>query len=136
MIDDAAAVSGPPVPLRVAAAVVCVEAVGLLAAAAVLVAKTITGHPDSVGRALVGAALAVFAAAVLGLCARGLVRRRSSARTPVVVLQLLALPVGYSLAFQAGRVGYGGPVLLAAVTVLYLLFTPPAREALDRDPAD
>jgi hypothetical protein len=42
--------------------------------------------------------------------------------------------VSYSLAFQAGRVAYGGPVLVAAVTVLYLVFTPPAREALDREP--
>jgi hypothetical protein len=51
----------------------------------------------------------------------------------MVVLQLLALPVGYSLAFQAGRVGYGGPILVAALVVLYLLFTPPARAALDRE---
>ena len=71
------------------------------------------GHraPGSVGRALVGAALAVFGAVVLALCARGLMLLRYAARTPVIVLQLLALPVGYSLAFQAGRVGYGGPVL-------------------------
>ena len=51
----------------------------------------------------------------------------------MVVLQLLALPVGYSLAFQAGLLGYGAPILLGALTVLYLLFTPPARAALDRD---
>ena len=51
------------------------------------------------------------------------------------MLQLLALPVSYSLAFQAGRVGYGGPILVAALAVLYLLFTPPARAALDRDHA-
>ena len=50
------------------------------------------------------------------------------------MLQLLAVPVAYSLAFQAGLVEYGGPMLLAALLVLYLLFTPPARAALDREP--
>jgi hypothetical protein len=52
----------------------------------------------------------------------------------VVVLQLLALPVAFSLTFQAGRVQYGGPVLVVALAVLFLLFTPPARLALDREP--
>ena len=41
--------------------------------------------------------------------------------------QLLALPVGYSLAFQAGRSATAAPILVAALAVLYLLFTPPAR---------
>ena len=40
----------------------------------------------------------------------------------------------YSLAFQADRPGYGAPILLVALAVLYLLFTPPARAALDREP--
>lgn len=122
-----------PGQVRVAAAIVVVEAVALLGAAGVLVAKTITGHPDSVGRALFGAGLAAAGAAVLAVCARGLLHLRPSSRTPVVLMQLLALPVSYSLAFQAGRVGYGGPILVAALVVLYLLFTPPARSALERE---
>ena len=126
----------PAVPgqVRVAAAIVVAEALALLGVAGVLVAKTVTGHPDSVGRALFGAALAAAGAAVLAVCARGLMHLRPSSRTPVVLMQLLALPVSFSLAFQAGRVGYGGPILVAAVVVLYLLFTPPARSALDREP--
>jgi hypothetical protein len=75
----------------------------------------------------------VAGAAVLALAARALLRLSPAARTPVVVLQVLALPVAYSLAFQAHRVGYGGPILLAALVVLYLLFTPPVRAVLDRD---
>jgi hypothetical protein len=51
----------------------------------------------------------------------------------VVLMQLLALRVSYVLGIQAGRIGYGGPILLAALAVLYLLFTPPARSALDRE---
>jgi hypothetical protein len=58
---------------------------------------------------------------------------RPAARSPIVVLQLLALPVAYSLAFQADRIAYGAPIMLAALAVIFLLFTPPAREVLDRD---
>lgn len=121
-----------PGPLRAACAVLALECLGLLGAAGFLVVSTFTGHPSGLGRALFGAALALAGALLLGGATRGLLRLNPSARTPVVVLQLLALPVAYSLAFQAGRVGYGGPILIAALTVLYLLFTPPARLALDR----
>ncbi len=125
-----------PGQLRAASALIALESLALLAAAAVLISKTIGGHPDSVGRALLLAALAVAGALALGLGARGLLRLRPAARTPVVVLQLMALPVAYSLAFQAGLVGYGGPILIVALAVLYLLFTPPVRTALDRAPRD
>ena len=123
-----------PNVLRLAAAILVLESLALVAAAVVLVVKTIAGHPADVGRALVGAVLALVGAACLLLGARGVRRMRPAARSPVVVLQLLALPVSYSLAFQAGRVAYGGPIMLAALVVIYLLFTPPARAALDRDP--
>ncbi len=113
---------------------IVLQSLALLAAAGVLISKTISGHPDDVGRALFSAALAIGGAAVLGFAARGLWHRRPAARTPVVVLQLLAIPVSYSLAFQANRPGYGAPILIGALAVLYLLFTPPSRAVLDREP--
>ncbi len=130
MVED----GGVPAQVRIAAALIGLESLALLLAAGILVAKTLGGHPDSIGRALLAAALAIGGAVALGLGARGLGRLRPAARTPMLVLQLLALPVGYSLAFQAGLVGYGAPILVGALTVLYLLFTPPARAALDREP--
>ena len=130
MVED----GGVPAQVRIAAALIGLESLALLLAAGILVAKTLSGHPDSIGRALLAAALAIGGAVALGLGARGLGRLRPAARTPMLVLQLLALPVGYSLAFQAGLVGYGAPILVGALTVLYLLFTPPARAALDREP--
>lgn len=123
----------PPTQLRAAGLVLVLEALALLAAAGVLLVKTVTGHPDSIDRAVLGAALAIGGAVVLAWAARGLVHLHPSARAPVVVLQLLSLPVAYSLAFQAGLVVYGGPILVAALTVLYLLFTPPVRAVLDRE---
>jgi len=123
-----------PVQLRLAGGVVCVQAAGLFATAVVLVVKTIAGHPDSVGRALFGAAMALLGMLVLLACVRGILALRWAARTPIIVIELLALPVSYSLGFQAGRMGYGAPILISAVAVLYLLFTPPARAALDHEP--
>ena len=131
---DRATWNGAPVPLRVAAVVLVLEALGLAGLGLFEIVSSVTGHPNSVARALLGGALALLGAAALALGARGLLRLRPAARTPMVVLQLLAIPVSYSLAFQAGRVAYGGPILVAAVAVLYLVFTPPARAALDREP--
>jgi hypothetical protein len=122
-----------PAQVRAAVVIVGLQAVAFAGGAAVLVVKTVVGRPDSVARALLGAAFAVLGAAVLGSCARGLLALRPAARTPVVVIQLLALPVGYSLGFQAGLLAYGAPILVSALAVLYLLFTPPARKALDRE---
>jgi hypothetical protein len=121
-----------PSQLRAAVVGVWLEVVALLGLAVLLVVKTLTGHPHSVAGALFGALFALLGAAVLGLCARGLRALRPAGRTPVVMIQLLALPVSYSLAFQAHLVGYGAPILIVALVVLYLLFTPPVRAVLDR----
>jgi hypothetical protein len=121
-----------PGPVLVAVVVVAVQAATLLVAAVILLVKTVDGNPHSIPGALLGVALTLLAAAALGFGARGLLRLSPAARTPVVVLELLALPVSYDLAFQAGRVGYGAPILVSALIVLYLLFTPASRESLDR----
>ncbi|MGN6608846.1 MAG: hypothetical protein ACTHMS_17775 [Jatrophihabitans sp.] len=126
---------GPaPGPLRAAALIVLLEALALLGVAGFLVVNTIVGSPSKVSAALLEAAGALAGAAVLAAGARGLLRQRPASRSPVVVLQIIALPVAYSLGIQAHRIAYGGPILVAAIAVLYLLFTPPARAALAREP--
>lgn len=137
MSDDGAADAPPPRPLVIACFVVGLQVLALVAAAALVVVKALTQTSHSLAGALLLAAIALSGAAVLVVCIRGLLHLRPAARTPVVVLQVLAVPVAYSLAFQAHRVGYGGPILVSALAVLYLLFTPPARAVLDRaDRAD
>lgn len=112
------------------------QAVALVGAAAIVLFKAATQNSHDVAGAVLLAAIALAGAVALGYCARGLLRLRPAARTPVVVIELLALPVSYSLAFQADRVGYGAPILLSALTVIYLLFTPPVRAVLDRSVGD
>jgi hypothetical protein len=121
-----------PRPLRVACGLLVVEAVGLLAAAVVLLVDALTGHPTDRTSAVLAAAFALVAAWALAFGARGLLHLRPSARMPMVVLQILAVPVGYQLAFDSDRPEWGGPILLGALAVLYLLFTPPVRAVLDR----
>jgi hypothetical protein len=132
--DEPGPAPAVPAQVRLATVLIVLEALALVATAGLLLIKTVAGRPTSLAGAVLGAVLALLAAAVLAASARGLRQLRPAARTPVVVLQLLALPVAYSLAFQAGLVAYGGPVLLVALAVLFLLFTPPARAVLDRDP--
>lgn len=121
-----------PGPLKAACALLGAEALGLLAGAVALLVDTLTGHPTDRASALLTAAFAVAGAVALVFGARGLLRLRPAARTPIVVLQVLAIPVGYQLAFDSERPEWGWPILIAAAAVLYLLFTPPVRAVLDR----
>jgi hypothetical protein len=121
-----------PTPLRVAVAVILLQAAALTVIAAILLVKTVVGRPDNVARAVLDALLALLGAGVLAACAHGLLRLRPVARSPVIVIELLTAVVSFSLGFQAGLIQYGGPLMLTAVAVLYLLFTPPVRAVLDR----
>ena len=131
--DGPPAVNRPPRSLIAAAVLLAAQAAALVVLAAILTIKVVTGHPHSLGGALIDAALALVGAAVLGLSARAMLALRPAARTPVVVLELLALPVSYDLTFPAHRPEYGSPILVSALAVLYLLFTPTSRTALDRE---
>jgi hypothetical protein len=129
--DDPADPVQLPGQLRAAAIVVLLQAAGLLVAVAILVIEIARGGYDDAARAWSDAGFALLGVLVLLYAARGLSYRQSAIRTPLLVLEVLALPVGYSL-FQAGRWQYGGPVVLGAVVVAALLLTRPARTALDR----
>lgn len=116
-----------PRELVFAAGLAALEGLVLIGLAVLLVVKTATSDPSSVFGALSGALLALLAAAALILLAGQVVRERRWARTPIVVLQVLWVPVGFSLAFQAGRPEYGVPLLVAAIGTLVLFATPAAR---------
>jgi hypothetical protein len=134
--EDTADQLQPPRPLVIACGLIGLQALALIAAAAVVLVKAATQTSHDLAGALLLGAIALAGAFALGACVRALLRLRPAARTPVVVIELLALPVSYTLAFQADRVGYGAPILLSALAVIYLLFTPPVREILDRSIGD
>jgi hypothetical protein len=91
-------------------------------------AAGVLGDPFDRAATLLEAGFTVLAGVLVLLVARGLGRVAGWARSPAVVLQLLALPVGVGLV--QGQVWYAAaPVLLLAGSVLYLLATPDARLA-------
>ena len=88
----------------------------------------VLGEPFDRAATLLEAGFALLAGLLVLLVARGLHRVAGWSRSPAVVVQLLALPVGVGLV--QGQVWYAAvPVLLLAGSVLYQLATPEARLA-------
>ena len=115
-------------PVARAALLVAVEGVALTALGAVYGLAGALGDPFDRTATLLEAGLAVLVGVLTLLVARGLARVQGWSRSPAVVLQLLALPVGVGLV--QGRVWIAAvPVLLLAGGVLYCLATPEARLA-------
>jgi hypothetical protein len=116
--------------VRRGAALLLVEGIGLLVVGVVDAVATAVGSPTDRGLSFTVAGFAIGTGALLGLLARAVDRRRGWARSPAVVLQLLALPVGVGLA-QGGVWLAAVPVLLLAATTLWLLFAAGAALAQD-----
>lgn len=92
----------------------------------------LVGDPFSRTATVLAGSGAVVAGVLLLAVARAIGRRRGWARSPAVVVQLLALPVGAGLA--QGQVWLAAvPVLGLAAGVLYAFATPEARLAF-REP--
>ncbi|UQX89814.1 hypothetical protein M6D93_07370 [Jatrophihabitans telluris] len=125
--------SGVPEALRWAVLVAMVEAVALVAGAALYLVLIFTRTSTQLWAAFTVLAFMLFGAAVLYFGARGIAKLSPSARTPVLLLNLLSLPVSFDLGFQAGRLGIALPMLLAAVVEIGLLMSPSGRRALDRE---
>lgn len=118
-----------PRAVRLAALLVGLEAAATLVVAGVVLWLTLTGDPDSVGRALAEVVYVLLGAGALAACAGGLRRVAGWARGPVVVLQVLLGALGYVTAFEADRPLLGLPVLAVVAGVCWFLATPEARLA-------
>lgn len=128
------AVTSPPVSVRVAAAVVCLQGLlGVLFAGA-LVARAI-GGAERVGDVLGEAGyFTVLGGGVLAVGV-ALLRGRRWARTPALVVQLLLLGVAWYATGPSERPEYGVPIGLACLAVGAALLTGPARAWAYRDDA-
>jgi hypothetical protein len=120
-----------PTTLRTAALVAAVEALGLLVLAVAVVVQAARGDRASVSQALLLAALAVLWALALAWCARGLLRVRRWARSPVVLSQLLLLAVGVPLVQGPSGRWAGVLILVASVVGLLAALAPASTAALE-----
>lgn len=118
-----------PRPVRGAALVTLVEAVALGGGGIYWLIRTLLDKPENFSASLAGAVFALLAALLLVRLAVGISRLEGWSRSPLVVLQILFLPVAYTLAFPAKLPLVGLPVLALCATVLYLIFTPEGRLA-------
>jgi hypothetical protein len=111
--------------------VVAVEGAVLVVLGVVYGVLGVTEQARTRAGAELGALLIVATGALLVLLARALDRRRTWARSPVVVVQLLTLLTGLSL-MPTGIAPAALVAMALAIVVLYALATEEAREALRR----
>jgi hypothetical protein len=119
-----------PTALRVAAALAALEGLALVGAALLYALRGVLGDAESAAGAELGALLIAGVGALLLAAARGLLHRRRWARSPVVVVQLLAVPVGLSLV-GGGVLAAGLAVLALAAATIGALASPQGRAGLD-----
>jgi hypothetical protein len=120
--------------VRAAAALVTVEGAALLVFAVVSVVLTALDDAGSVSLALGGALLLALFGAALFFLARKLRELKPPARSPVIAVQVVALPIGWTLTRDNGRPEFGLPIMAVAVAIVVLLFaTAEARDSLARD---
>ncbi len=131
-----AAPAAPRLPrLTAAAALAGLEGVALAAGGVYLMATGIVGRHASTQTAVMGG-LTVLAMAILPLTAAyGLLRARRWSRGPALIIQLIALPIAWTMGQN------GGGLLAAAVAIgavalveLVLLVHPAATAALGAQP--
>ncbi|MBX6387679.1 MAG: hypothetical protein IRZ08_01530 [Frankia sp.] len=115
-----ATIAAAPRPLVAAAALVAVQGLVLVGLGVLQAVRGLGDDIDDVGRAEFGGLLAVLAGVVVLALARVLVVDRSATKSPVIVIQLLCLPVGAAM-ISEGLPAYGFPLLAVAVAILALL---------------
>jgi hypothetical protein len=123
--------AGAPAPatLRWAIVLLGVQAIGLFGVVVLLVYADVRSTSTSASGAAGLTVFAVLIAALFGLLVWALAGRRAWARGPAIVLELLLIPVGYSLV-TSGLAVLGIPVGLLALATTALLLAPATRAAL------
>ncbi len=118
--DDRPGRGIPPAPVRAAGVLVGVQALAAALFTGALVVRA-SGSQFGTGLVLGQAAFFVLVAATVGAVAVGLLTGRRWARTPALVVQLLLLPVVYSLIGPSRQIVLGlvsGAVVFAAFMLL------------------
>jgi hypothetical protein len=122
-----------PRVVHIAAGIVTAEGGALVALSLSYAGLILAARPHNRALALFGAVLGLLAGLAMLAAARGLRQMRRASYSPIVLVQLLAVPVGIGLV-QGHRPLIAVAVLLPSVIVLALLmFTPAGRSVLTGD---
>jgi hypothetical protein len=118
-----------PVTLRIAVLLLFAEAAGVAAVAVVFAYDGLTQKATSTGAAVSVVVFPAGLAVLLALLGWHLIRLRSWARGPTIALELLLLPLGYSMVV-GGAAWLGVPAIVAGLACTGLLVAPASRQAL------
>ena len=124
-VDDAP--RRPPRPLRVAGVVTAAQGLAGLGVAAVVALRELRGGGGSRAAAMSGYGIALWFAVVGGavlIAGVAVFRGRRGGRAPAVVMQLLLIPVVWSVFTIAAAPVVGVALALVVATVLVTLFLP------------
>lgn len=119
-------------PARLAAtAGLTLQGLFIVALGALLVVRGFGADTDDEGRAELGGVLAIVGGLVVLALARAVLARRHWVRSPVVLIELLSIPVAVGL-LQGGRYDVGVPLMVIAIAVPVLIglagvYVPPPR---------
>lgn len=116
----------PSVALRRAAVLVAVEGVALALLGLVDAVASAVGQPANRVLSFTAAGFALGTGLLLLLLARALHRARGWSRSPTVVVQLLAFPVGTGLAQGRVWIAAAAVLFLAGATTFHLVKAGPA----------
>jgi hypothetical protein len=116
----------PPGQVRVASTMVAVQGLAMLGFAGYLAARA---RAAAMGlQAVLGeAGLFLLIGLALLAVARGLWRGKAGPRTPAIVVQILLLPLAYSLLLPSGQPVPGAVVATLVLSILGLLMSRPAK---------
>jgi hypothetical protein len=115
--------------LRAAVIVLAAEAVGMGVLAAVEIYDVFAKPARYPQWAIALGVMLVLLTALFGFLAYRLAHRYGGGRNTAVVLNLLALPVGYYM-LQAGWWGFGALLWALCLATMALLLAPPTTRAL------
>ncbi|HEY6294568.1 MAG TPA: hypothetical protein VIX15_02805 [Streptosporangiaceae bacterium] len=125
----------PLVALRLSAAALALEALGLAIAAVFAVVSTVGGHAYQLAGGIAAILIALATASGLGGIAVCLATARAWTRIPTALTQVFVIIVGITL-LQGHRLEWGVPALALAATCLAGLLTPASLRALNRPPTE
>ncbi len=123
----------PPNTVRVAAALVALQGIGLLVLAGLNGASG-ARHGARTEQLVAQVAYFVILGAALLLVASGLLRGRRWSRTPAIVVQVVVIAIGMWMAFPSGQLRWGLVVIVVGAACLALLVTPAANHWIRQFP--
>jgi hypothetical protein len=122
-------VASRPLTLTIAAVVLAIEGVTGFVLGGYVGVETIVGRPVDMTTSIAVAAFGLVVGAGIVRVGLGALRAERWCRSPGVLTQIFAIPVGVSL-IQSHQLALAAPLLVAAAIGLATLLSPPTTKAL------